>query len=71
MPRFTHLYPSFIPAQRPEGTMPGMNDADMPSRLLMIEDDVRLASMVGEYLEQAGFAFAHQGDGAVDRKSVV
>ena len=44
--------------------MPGMNDADMPSRLLMIEDDARLASMVGEYLEQAGFAFAHQGDGA-------
>lgn len=31
--------------------MPGMNDADMPSRLLMIEDDARLASMVGEYLE--------------------
>ena len=44
--------------------MPHMNDADMPSRLLMIEDDVRLAGMVGDYLEQAGFVFAHQGDGA-------
>ena len=30
----------------------------------MIEDDVRLAGMVGDYLEQAGFVFAHQSDGA-------
>jgi DNA-binding response OmpR family regulator len=30
----------------------------------MIEDDTRLANMVGEYLGQAGFAFTHAGDGA-------
>ena len=31
--------------------------------LLMIEDDTRLAQMVGEYLRQSGFGFAHAGDG--------
>lgn len=30
----------------------------------MIEDDTRLAQMVGEYLTQSGFAFNHAGDGA-------
>ena len=35
----------------------------MTSRLLMIEDDARLAHMVGEYLGQSGFAFNHAGDG--------
>jgi DNA-binding response OmpR family regulator len=30
----------------------------------MIEDDARLAQMVGEYLTQSGFAFNHAGDGA-------
>ena len=30
----------------------------------MIEDDTRLANMVGEYLRQAGFGFAHAVDGA-------
>lgn len=29
------------------------------SKLLMIEDDTRLASMVGQYLGQSGYAFAH------------
>jgi two-component system response regulator RstA len=29
----------------------------------MIEDDVRLAQMVGEYLTQSGFAFNHAADG--------
>jgi DNA-binding response OmpR family regulator len=33
-------------------------------QLLMIEDDARLAQMVGEYLTQSGFAFNHAGDGA-------
>ena len=33
-------------------------------RLLMIEDDVRLASMVGEYLSQSGFTVSHAPDGA-------
>ena len=32
-------------------------------RLLMIEDDARLAAMVGEYLTQAGYAVTHTGDG--------
>ena len=32
--------------------------------LLMIEDDARLAAMVGEYLAQSGFAMAYAGDGA-------
>ena len=36
----------------------------MTHQLLMIEDDTRLANMVGEYLRQAGFGFAHAVDGA-------
>ena len=35
----------------------------MTQQLLMIEDDRRLAQMVGEYLRQSGFAFAHADDG--------
>ena len=35
----------------------------MPQNLLMIEDDARLASMVGEYLEQNGFAVSNAPDG--------
>ncbi len=31
----------------------------MPQQLLMIEDDTRLATMVGEYLRQSGYDFAH------------
>jgi len=31
-------------------------------KLLMIEDDARLAQMVGEYLSQSGFNFKHSGD---------
>jgi DNA-binding response OmpR family regulator len=33
-------------------------------QLLMIEDDARLARMVGEYLTQSGFGFSHAADGA-------
>jgi len=33
-------------------------------QLLMIEDDLRLAQMVGEYLTQSGMAVTHAGDGA-------
>ena len=33
-------------------------------QLLMIEDDARLAKMVGEYLTQSGFGFHHALDGA-------
>jgi two-component system, OmpR family, phosphate regulon response regulator OmpR len=36
----------------------------MTQQLLMIEDDARLASMVSEYLRQAGFGFEHALDGA-------
>ena len=32
-------------------------------RLLMIEDDTRLANMVGEYLRQSGYGFMHAADG--------
>jgi len=33
------------------------------ARLLMIEDDARLAGMVGEYLRQSGYVLTHAGDG--------
>jgi DNA-binding response OmpR family regulator len=36
----------------------------MSAQLLMIEDDSRLARMVGEYLGQSGFGFSHAGDAA-------
>ena len=32
-------------------------------QLLMIEDDTRLANMVGEYLRQSGYGFMHAADG--------
>lgn len=32
-------------------------------QLLMIEDDARLAAMVGEYLTQSGYGVTHAGDG--------
>ncbi|WP_313300456.1 response regulator transcription factor [Diaphorobacter sp.] len=35
----------------------------MPHNLLMIEDDVRLAQMVSEYLAQSGLQVHHCGDG--------
>lgn len=34
----------------------------MPAHILMIEDDVRLAGMVGEYLQQSGYEVAHAAD---------
>ena len=36
----------------------------MGQRLLMIEDDTRLATMVGEYLRQSGYGFDHAADAA-------
>jgi DNA-binding response OmpR family regulator len=36
----------------------------MAQRILMIEDDHRLAAMVGAYLAQNGFGFHHAGTGA-------
>ncbi len=36
----------------------------MAQHLLMIEDDTRLATMVGEYLRQSGYGFAHAADAA-------
>jgi DNA-binding response OmpR family regulator len=41
-----------------------LEDALMAQQLLMIEDDTRLATMVGEYLRQSGYGFAHAGDAA-------
>jgi DNA-binding response OmpR family regulator len=35
----------------------------MSQHLLMIEDDARLAQMVGEYLGQSGYEVSHAGDG--------
>ncbi|MFN4120740.1 response regulator [Acidovorax sp.] len=35
----------------------------MSSQLLMIEDDARLAQMVGEYLAQSGLQVTHRADG--------
>ena len=35
----------------------------MTHKLLMIEDDARLADMVAQYLQQNGFAVSHAGDG--------
>ena len=36
----------------------------MTQQLLMIEDDTRLAAMVGEYLSQSGYGFAHAATAA-------
>ena len=36
----------------------------MTQQLLMIEDDSRLATMVGEYLRQSGYGFTHAATGA-------
>ncbi len=36
----------------------------MTQQLLMIEDDIRLANMVGEYLRQSGYGVTHAADGA-------
>ena len=38
--------------------------ASMTQQLLMIEDDSRLATMVGEYLRQSGYGFTHAADGS-------
>jgi DNA-binding response OmpR family regulator len=38
-------------------------NAPSPTRLLMIEDDARLAQMVTEYLAQSGYAVTHANDG--------
>ena len=35
----------------------------MSAQLLMIEDDTRLADMVGQYLSQSGYAFSHAASG--------
>ena len=36
----------------------------MTQQLLMIEDDIRLANMVSEYLRQSGYEVTHAADGA-------
>ena len=42
----------------------------MSGTLLLIEDDLRLAHMVADYLRQAGFACEHMGDGQSGLKRV-
>lgn len=46
-----------------------MNES-MNAQILMIEDDERLAKMVGDYLRQSGFAFSHAADGAAGLSAV-
>lgn len=36
----------------------------MSKRILLVEDDLKLASVVGEYLRAKGFAVLHEADGA-------
>jgi DNA-binding response OmpR family regulator len=36
----------------------------VPARVLLVEDDARLAGMVSDYLGEAGFRVAHAADGA-------
>ncbi len=43
---------------------------NMAQQLLMIEDDHRLADMVGEYLRQSGYGFNHAGDAATGLRTV-
>jgi DNA-binding response OmpR family regulator len=40
------------------------DDPMTQQQLLMIEDDTRLATMVGEYLGQSGYSFTHAADAA-------
>ena len=40
------------------------------TELLMIEDDARLAAMVGDYLRQSGLGFAHAPDGQSGLKAL-
>ena len=56
--RFTYLY-------RPDkhAPAPAAYTAAMAERLLLIEDDTRLAQMVAQYLGQSGFQVAHAVDG--------
>ena len=42
----------------------------MPHKLLMIEDDVRLAAMVGDYLRQNGWSVAHAASGAAGMQAL-
>ncbi len=46
-----------------------MNES-MNAQILMIEDDERLAKMVGDYLRQSGFVFSHAADGSAGLSAV-
>jgi DNA-binding response OmpR family regulator len=52
-----------LPA-RPDHLTTRKDNATMTQQLLMIEDDSRLAAMVGDYLRQSGYGFTHAADGA-------
>ena len=44
--------------------MIGRDDTGMTERILMIEDDRRLAAMVADYLRQSGFTVIAEHDAA-------
>src|SRR5438105_8559466 len=62
-PRFTVLYYVAMTASPRARTL-----APMSSRLLLIDDDARLSSMVGEYLRGAGFEVDTAGSLAAGRE---
>ncbi len=52
-----------LPLRAAIGGAPGGDNGRMTQRVLLIEDDPRLAEMVTEYLGQAGFRVAHAPTG--------
>ena len=42
-----------------------------PTRLLLIDDDARLAAMVADYLRQSGYAVSHAADGTAGMLALV
>jgi DNA-binding response OmpR family regulator len=64
---FTELYKGFIRGRQGWRIMTLSATAQgfprMSGKLLLIEDDLRLAQMVGDYLRQADFDNVHAGDG--------
>jgi DNA-binding response OmpR family regulator len=59
--RYEPNFPVTLPLIPSVTATPGPS---MTQHLLMIEDDTRLATMVGEYLRQSGYGFMHAADGA-------
>lgn len=47
----------------PASTRPQTSEAHAPARVLIVEDDARLAALLGEYLTGRGFDVSRVGDG--------